>query len=157
MHFTKVKLRRRMKWEARNTHTHTHTYAQKNKVSLGYTHTWALSTDRQAEAHNSPSHSLSDMDKLFIVHTLKQLQTHTLLVLCLQRLVVLSLWPAPPRLQPLVPKRERGLTPGPRHSLGCFCVDGAEGGGIMPFYVSEHRHDAMYLSSETCKCKGNKW
>lgn len=45
-------------------------------------------------------------------------------------------------------KRERGLTAGPRHSLGCFCVDGAEGGGIIPFHVSEQRHDATYLSGE---------
>lgn len=35
-------------------------------------------------------------------------------------------------------------------------MDGAEGGGIMLFHVSEHQHDAMYLSGEILKCKGNK-
>lgn len=76
---------------------------------------------------------------------------YTQLALCLQRLVVVSLWPAPLQFPPLAPKRERGLTAGPRHSLDCFCMDGVEGGGIMPFHVSEYRHDAMYLNGESPK------
>lgn len=35
-------------------------------------------------------------------------------------------------------------------------MDGAEGGGIMPFYVSERRHDAMYLGGETWKVQEGK-
>lgn len=35
-------------------------------------------------------------------------------------------------------------------------MDGAEGGGIMPFYVSERRHDAMYLGGETRKVQEGK-
>lgn len=53
--------------------------------------------------------------------------TRTRLVLCLRRLVVLSLQPAPPQLQPLAPKRERGLNGGPRHNLGYSLRDGTRG------------------------------
>lgn len=81
---------------------------------------------------------------------------NTRLILCPQRLMAVSRRPAPLRLPPLAPKRERGLTVSPRHCLGCFCVDGAEGGGIMLFHVSEHRHDAMYLSSEREQTKTNR-
>lgn len=59
------------------------------------------------------------------------------------RLVVISLRPAPLWFLPLHPKWERGLSSGPRHHFCCFCTDGKEGSGIMPFHVSEYQHDAI--------------
>lgn len=98
------------------------------------------------------------MDKLFLVHTLKQLHTHTHTACFVSTASCgrISAASSSVALATGSKKRERGLTAGPRHSLGCFCVDGAEGGGIMPFHVSKHRHDAMYLSGEILKYKRNK-
>lgn len=68
--------------------------------------------------------------------------------MCLQRLVVLSLQPAPPQLQPVAPKSERGLNGAPRHNLGYSLRDKTERGGTMPFRVSKRRPDAMFPGSE---------
>lgn len=65
--------------------------------------------------------------------------------------MVLSLQPAPPQLQPVAPKRERGLNGGPCHNLGYSLREGTERGGTMPFHVSKRRRDAMFPGSENAQ------
>lgn len=134
----------------------THTHIQKNTLNLVQIQIWALSKCSESKQRHANKLTITHSHTLLCTPSNNYTFTNTRLAFCLQRLVVVSLWPAPPRLPPLAPKRERGLTAGPRHSLGCFCVDGAERGGIMLFHVSEHRHDAMYLSREILKCSRNK-
>lgn len=147
------------RWGGRHrtdTHIEKHTQCSINP-HLGFVNMFGRQIDKQGHAHTiKHSHSKWHGQTLYCAHPQKITHSHTQLALCLQRLVVVSLWPAPLWLPPLAPTRERGLTAGPRHSLGCFCVDGAEGGGIMPFHDSERWHDAMILSGETLKSRENK-
>lgn len=108
------------------------------------------------------AHTLSDMDILVIVLalTIPHAHTHTRLVLCVQRLVVLSLQPAPPQLQPVAPKEGKRIK---WSSTSQFRLQSQrrsrERGGTMAFHVSKRRRDAMFPGSEkrTRPKRGNKW
>lgn len=141
------------RWGGRHgAHTHTKTLSVWYKPTL-----WLCQriwkADRTANTHHHTL-TLTKWHRQTPYCPGRHTHAHTRLVLCLLRFVVISLWPAPMWFPPLAPRRERGLTAGPRHSLVLFCMDEVEGGGIMPFHVSECRHDATYLNGE--KCSGNK-